>query len=563
MKNYLLLFTTFSFVISSAQERKQSNDTLDTQTINVVKPYVPSVSDAFRVNVLPKVKVEDYETTERLNYKIFSVPVASTFSPDKGAPQKVKKVNQKRSAENYFSLAAGNYFNVKATGFIGVEIDKSSDFWASINHNSSAGGIDDVVLKDAYSDSNLSLGYDKSFKSGEWQNSVNVNYGAFNWYGIDPNLNATAPKDLDVSHAYFGTNFLSKYVFKEGVFKTLRASFNFFGDSHDASESRLKSSGDLQFILNNQNIDLTVAFDRLKGEFKSGVSSSYNNLLFGLSPVYNYDADFFNLKAGIQFNYLNESDVKSKIYIAPNIKFSYDLVEGYLSSYVAVKGGVGLNSYEEVAEENPYLTPNLFLTPTITPYDATIGLRGLFTESIGFGVSSSYRAENNKLFFISNGVNPILESVYDYGNAFSLIYDDLKTLSFSGDISMRLGGRFDFIFKGSYNFYNTDQLQEAFNLSPLNLSMIANCQINKSWAIGASAFYIGTRKDFYSGVMETAILDLEAYFDLNLKLDYQYNKNWNFFVNGQNLLAGSYQKWNNYPVQDIQFLAGAKYQFDF
>ena len=125
-------------------------------------------------------------------------------------------------------------------------------------------------------------------------------------------------------------------------------------------------------------------------------------------------------------NYLNEVDEEAKFLIAPNVKVTYELVEGYLTSYVEVTGGVTLNSYENASDENPYVAPNLILTPTSTPYDVTLGLRGLFTESIGFGLSTSYTSEKNKLFFTTNGVSNSLNAVYDYGNSFGIVYDDLK-----------------------------------------------------------------------------------------------------------------------------------------
>ena len=75
IKNQIFLFTLCFVSVGIAQDRKQLNDTLDTQTINVVKPYVPTVSDAFRINKLPTINSSDYETQQSLNYQIFSVPV--------------------------------------------------------------------------------------------------------------------------------------------------------------------------------------------------------------------------------------------------------------------------------------------------------------------------------------------------------------------------------------------------------------------------------------------------------------------------------------------------------
>lgn len=563
IKNQIFLFTLCFVSVGIAQDRKQSNDTLDTQTINVVKPYVPTVSDAFRINKLPTINSSDYETQQSLNYQIFSVPVASTFSPDKATPQKIKRVKLNRPPSNYLSLAAGNYFNVQAKGFFGLEIDKSSNFHSALNHNSSAGGIKDVKLKDSYSDSNLSLGYDKSFKSGAWQTIADLSYASYNWYGIDDELLSIAPNDLEVSHAYFGMDIWSEYLFKNSNFKKINGLFKVFGDSHDAAETRLKTQAELQFIISDQVLDLGLGLDYLKGEFKSGFRNEFDNLLVGINPSYFYESDFFQLRAGVKLNYLNEAKKEAKFLIAPNVKFTYQLVEGYLSSYAEVTGGVSLNSYENISDKNPYVAPNLILTPTSTPYDATLGLRGLITESIGFGLFTSYMSQKNKLFFTANGVSTVLNAVYDYGNSFGLVYDDLKTWSIGGDLSFQIGADFNLHLKGNYSAFNTDNLNEALNLSPVNLSMISNYKINDSWAFGASLFFSGIRKDNYQDLTDISVVEIDSFIDLNLKIEYQYNTNWSFFANGLNLVAGSYQKWHNYPVQGLQILAGAKYHFDF
>lgn len=563
IKNQIFLFTLCFVSFGIAQERKQINDTLDTQTINVVKPYVPTVSDAFRINKLPEINGSDYESQQTIDYHIFSVPVASTFSPDKGTPQKIKRVRLKSPPSNYLSVAAGNYFNVQAKGFLGLEIDKTSNFHSALSHNSSAGGIKDLKLKDSYSDSNLSLGYDKSFKSGTWQTTADLSYASYNWYGIDEELWSITPNDLEVSHAYFGMGILSEYIFKNGNLKKINGLFKVYGDSHDSSETRLKTNAELQFTISDQILDLGLDLDFLKGEFISGFKNEFNNLLVGLNPSYFYETDFFQIRAGLKLNYLSEADEKVKFLIAPNVKFTYELVEGYLTSYAEVTGGVSLNSYENTSNVNPYVAPNLILTPTSTPYDATLGLRGLFTESIGFGLSTSYMSQKNKLFFTANGVSKGLNAVYDYGNSFGLIYDDLKTWSIGGDVSFQIGANFNLNLKGDYSIFNTDSLNDALNLSPINLSMISNFKINDSWAFGASLFYTGVRKDNYQGLTGPKIIELDPFVDLNLEIDYQYNSNWNFFINGLNLVAGSYQKWHNYPVQGLQILAGAKYHFDF
>ena len=118
---------------------------MDTQTINVVKPYVPTVSDAFRIDKFPEINDSDYQSQQTIDYHIFSVPVASTFLRIRAILRRLK-IRLKTPPSNYLSLAAGNYFNVQAKGFFGLDIDKTNNFYSALNHNSSS-GIKDVKLK--------------------------------------------------------------------------------------------------------------------------------------------------------------------------------------------------------------------------------------------------------------------------------------------------------------------------------------------------------------------------------------------------------------------------------
>ena len=50
----------------------------------MVKPYTPTISDAFKVKEVPTLDDEETLTKKEIKYNIFSFPVASTFTPAKG-----------------------------------------------------------------------------------------------------------------------------------------------------------------------------------------------------------------------------------------------------------------------------------------------------------------------------------------------------------------------------------------------------------------------------------------------------------------------------------------------
>ncbi|HYD92379.1 MAG TPA: TonB-dependent receptor, partial [Flavobacterium sp.] len=78
---YIAVVLLFASLQAFAQ--KEDKD-LGTEVVNVVKPYTPTISDAFKVKETPVIEDEDNSQKEEIKYNIFSFPVASTFAPAKG-----------------------------------------------------------------------------------------------------------------------------------------------------------------------------------------------------------------------------------------------------------------------------------------------------------------------------------------------------------------------------------------------------------------------------------------------------------------------------------------------
>ena len=104
------------FVQLSFSQKKDDN--IGTEVVNVVKPYSPSISDAFKVKETPTLDDENTAKKENIQYTIFSFPVASTFAPAKGRAANVDKSTEEKIFSNYLTLGAGNFGTVNAELFI-------------------------------------------------------------------------------------------------------------------------------------------------------------------------------------------------------------------------------------------------------------------------------------------------------------------------------------------------------------------------------------------------------------------------------------------------------------
>ena len=89
----LCLFSQISFA-----QKKDEN--IGTEVVNVVKPYTPTISDAFKVKETPTLDDDDTSKKENIQYNIFSFPVASTFVPSKGKAANVDKEAEEKLFAN-------------------------------------------------------------------------------------------------------------------------------------------------------------------------------------------------------------------------------------------------------------------------------------------------------------------------------------------------------------------------------------------------------------------------------------------------------------------------------
>jgi len=80
---------------------------------------------------------------------------------------------------------------------------------------------------------------------------------------------------------------------------------------------------------------------------------------------------------GVSLYYANDKASSSNnIYVYPNIKATYRLVNDVLIAYGGLKGDLIQNSYHGFANQNPFVSPTLFIRPTDQLYNAYAGLKG-------------------------------------------------------------------------------------------------------------------------------------------------------------------------------------------
>ena len=566
----LILLGTICSASLFAQEK--DNDTIKTGTVNVVKPYTPSVNDAFKIKETPTLDDETNTTKKEVKYNIFSFPVASTFTPAKGKAADVEKAKPVKLYDNYATLGVGTYTTVVGEVYLNHAISRNESAGGYFSHQSSQGGIQDVLTDDYYYITKLNANYSQKQRDLAWKVEAGFEHQVFNWYGlaVPPYDQATADM-LDVSHNFYGIHVGGNLDFEDTYINSGSVLFRRFGDNQGSGENHFTAKAVVDVPVADEEISTIVHIDYLGGSFDRNYLTeaevNYGNFQIGLSPTYQLRQDDLTLNLGVSLYYLNDTEnSENKFYIYPNITATYRVVNDVLIAYGGIEGGLVQNTYHGFANDNPFISPTLNIIPTDKQYDAYVGLKGKLSNHMSYNISGRYMAERFKPLYQNNTLLGGPED-YMYGNSFGIVYDDVNTYSIAGELNVDINRNFTLGLKGEYFGYSTDVEEEAWNLPDFKASLFLDYQIDEHWFAGANLYYIGERKDlfFYPNLVQpiSEIVTLDSYFDANAHVGYHVNDRWSVFLRGNNLANNEYQRWQNYAVQGIQVLAGATYKFDF
>ena len=577
VKNILVIATLLISVNVTAQEaRKQTNDTIDTQVVNVVKPYTPKVSDAFKVKEIPSLNDEETGTKKEIKYNIFSIPVASTFTPAKGKAAVVDKAKKEKLYDNYASFGVGTYTSILGEVYLNHALSRSENIGGYVSHHSSQGGIDNILLDDKFSDSKININYSRNLRDYSWNVDAGYRHQVFNWYGLpQPTYDENTIPDIDPQHKFFTFDFGGEIEFDDRMIKKGSMRFRRFADDLESGENRFIATANIDVPISGEAVNTTFKIDYLGGTFDRNYFTNdelkYGNFQVGLSPSYQIKEDDLTVNLGFSAYYLNDSEAgENKFFVYPKITASYRVVNEVLIAYGGIEGDLNQNSYYDFANRNPFVSPTLFITPTDQQYNAYVGLKGKLSNNMSYNIRGNYYAENNKALYKNNTLlNVSPHDGYTNGNSFGVVYDDVTTFSLFGELNVDINRNFNLGIKAEYFNYSTDNESEAWNLPDFNASLFMDYQINEHWFAGANLYYVGERKDALtidgSLIPEdvTTIMSLESYFDANAHVGYRINERWSAYVKANNIANQDYERYLNYPVQGIQFLAGTTYKFDF
>ncbi|MEM9052020.1 MAG: hypothetical protein AAGC47_08225 [Bacteroidota bacterium] len=571
MKKYslILLVSAISF-IGYSQEGGEFD-----QTQVITGDRTLTVQKAFKISEAATPKPIEVNPGE-LSYQMIPKRPALSVEVDTIAPAKVKvREPLEKLYKGYVKAGVGNFATPFVEAYYASDRDRDFSYGAHLRHLSHNDGVNRPVAYSGMAQNQINGWAKKIYKKHSLQADLGYQRNMWHYYGFDP-------QDADIDREDYRQRFnifdlssdwRSYYRDSSRINHKLGLDVYYLSDNFESNELGVKATADLHSYRGSQYYSLDLGFDLVSyngGELEPftflGDSltrlpaiDETNAILHATPKILLRNGD---LRAEVGIGLYGRFDNQANFHAFPDVEFSYSLFNDIFVPYAGLTGNVERVSYRTLSTDNPWVLSNIPLANTINRYNVFGGFRGSVSSEISFNVAASYQKGDNTPLFVN-------DTLVSQENRFSVIYDDITTLTFMGEITYQKEGQWGATFRGQLFSYDTENEAEAWHLPNFEFGLEGHYNLYNKFIIGANVNFIGSRQvksllpipnqDAEDGGFWQ--VELDPYLDLGLSVEYKYTSRLSAFIEANNLTATKYDIYYRFPAQRAFILGGVKYSF--
>ncbi len=545
----LLIFVSFNL---AAQEK------LDRDSFVIVKEFVPTLSQSAKIRINPEIQ-DTHHLDLNLKYDFLQREIETDFHPEPIKAAKLKGEPLVKLHRNYLILGYGNNNTPLAEYYFNQLRSKKVSYSVSGRHLSS-NGISDIENSDF---SHNKIGLTGNYYTRKWTFSgrMNYRYDHVNYYGFDaalPGLDIpTAELNQDVLQFYnsfdialgLGNNQRDTI----GLRHYSEISYKSITDRFGAGENRFILKENMSLLKDGEVYTFDWAIDYNKYFFDDDVislDSNYENTIVYLKPGIELKGNRWNLYGAL--NVAAELAGGLKIRVYPVADFRYHLIKNILIPYAGITGNLHRNTYAGFTDDNPFISPVIALQNTRERFTFYGGLGGNLSKNTSFDLSFTRSTFLEMPLYVK-------DTNSRENRGFVPVYDNVDLTKVTGEIIYEPGVKWELVLRGDYFMYNTTNELEAWHKPDYRVSLLAGYNLGDKILVKLMTYFIGSQqaKTFDPEGSKT----LAGTADVNLDFEYRYTKKLSVFLDINNIASIRYEKWQDYPTQRLNVLAGFKFSF--
>ena len=532
-------YAVLSLCLIAASDTIHAQQQGTNDQVIIMKEYEGKVKDADKVSLTPNIP-EEVETAPKLSY---SVPQRDfkdiSFEPNPLKPLGMSTDKLERFNSSYIKLGFGSQLTPLAELMYNDNKTKNLKYGFYYDHLSQYGFH---IKNQKYSDDKVGA-YVKYFMSKlELSAGFNFHNLRTHFYGSpDTTYEGKAIlqnlRDYDLNIGIKNTqknkNNIDYYALVRGNYmqETYGGGYEYFVNGKVGASYNFKkfhsAFGSFQFDVSSYN---TSAQDLLRTLFFTNLGYGFNN---------------DDWKARIAFTLGVDN---STVYALPDLYLEKRLYEHKLLVYAGWEIKFQKNSFKSLSETNNYINSIVDLKNTRIS-DLYGGLKGT-VESFSYNLRFAYRNINNMPLFYTN---------YFDTKRFYVSYDP-KVTDFNAQIELGYNYKQNLrlLWTTEINSYSPSDNQKAWYEPVLKTSLKAYYIIEKKIIVGIDVYAFS---NYYAFLAPGNIRTINGTADVNLNVEYLFNKRFSLFGKLNNIAHQRYQVWANYQVYGINGLVGAKFSF--
>ncbi len=525
-----------------------AQDTSKKKSIDITSTFKPVLREAAKINFNAAPPVSD-TSKPKLGYTIPSQNLFFAYQPAELKPValRIDSFNAWQYS-NYIKVGFGNVHLPYIKAGFSFGDGKSTYYNVFANYYSSKGSR--KYQKNSLSSVGASATY-LSPKHLEWNGRIGFSSNDYFLYGYRPD---TLDYKKDQLKQKFQTiearvHFRNTMPTEFGLSYHPSLSINAFSDAGLSKGSESNTVLDLPLEKTFGKLfafNLGVTADLTSYQLKGAAKTKRQNNLYYISPAVLLKTPNLFIHGGLKPSWDN------KIFkMLPNVMADITTNDQRFTFQLGWIGYYQKGSYQRFASINPWLAQpdSLFSTRVEERY---AGFKGSIDNHFSYSAKVGFQQFRNIPLFVNDGGD---------GKTFLIAYEPrLEALQLHGEVEYTKGEQFSA--SASLNFNQFTKLQKekkAWGMIPLELNAGLRWQLLKDLWLHADlwawdgAQYRGKTGDAFKG---------DAGFDLNTGAEFRITKNFNLWIQLNNILNNKYERWHQYETFGFNILGGITYSFN-
>lgn len=535
----------FAFVFWAFAQTLSAQKDLPTENVNIVKDFDARLLESNKIDVPPTLPPLD-TTTKRQDYLVPPKPLSITYDAPSLRPIGMRSGKKEKEYKGY--VKAGGGVPASIYGELGYAFSSGDKFdgKAWLRHHSANkksfenqrfGNTDALVSGNIYLDNNLAIegkigytgdrvyfyGYDHDSLTYEPDQVrqdlkiIEVGGRLYNGERTDMDLNFSVAPNLYILSDYYSN--------KETGFDLKFGATKWFAKKHPLT------------------INIRTDFTSFEDTAKQNLNNIY------LQPSFTFHADFLNLKIGGLF-----ASNRDEFTIFPDVELNLRLWGDGLQIFAGADGDLRKNNYRSLAEYNPFIQIR------------GVDLRNTVWRQYFGGVRGNlgWLEYDGRVSYGKASDLALLQTLFDTTDRpgvtrFTAVYDTATVFGIQGTVKLKPIK--DLVVSGtvSQKVYDTVLESEAWGLPNMEFNASAVYTLLDGKATVKGELY------FADGI---AFRDRESLshftgglFDLNFGGSYRFTDNIGVFLDFNNVLNNTRERWFDYPMFGINILGGITARF--